>query len=43
MILSNPLIDIIGKLKFSVGETEYLKNYNVKILDGETKNILFRS
>ena len=43
MILSNPLIDIIGKLKFSAGETEYLKNYNVKILDGETKNILFRS
>lgn len=43
VILSNPLIDITGKLVFSKNENEYLKNYNIKILDGETKKILFRS
>ena len=44
IMLSNPLVDIIGKLTFkNKNETEYLKNYNVKILDGETQDILFYS
>ena len=37
-MLSNPLVDIIGKLTFEdSSETEYLKNYTVKILDGENE------
>jgi len=37
IMLSNPLVDIIGRLTFeSKEETEYLKSYNIKILDGET-------
>ena len=44
IMLSNPLIDVIGKITFeSKEETEYLKSYNVKILDGETQEVLFNS
>ena len=44
IMLSNPLVDIIGRLTFeSKEETEYLKSYNIKILDGETQEILFNS
>ena len=44
IMLSNPLVDIIGRLTFeSKEETEYLKSYNIKILDGETQEILFSS
>ena len=44
IMLSNPLVDIIGKLTFKdSSETEYLKNYTVKILDGENEQLLFNS
>lgn len=44
IMLSNPLVDVIGKLNFSEStETEYLKNYNIKILDGENEELLFNS